>query len=50
VTRLVHFLWADGSPLCVAAIDEAGDSCEDTEVTAKDGRALLIELMHWSEW
>ena len=39
---LMLFLKADGSPLCLAAIDEAGDSCEDPLVTDKDGRVVLI--------
>jgi hypothetical protein len=42
VDRLVRFFWTDGSPLCIAAIDEAGDSCEDTKVTDKDGRTSLM--------
>jgi hypothetical protein len=42
VDRLVRFFWTDGLPLCIAAIDEAGDSCEDTKVMDKDGRALLM--------
>ena len=42
MARLIHLGEGDGSPLCVAAIDEAGDSCEDTLVTDKDGRVVLI--------
>ena len=42
MARLMRFLMVDGSPLCVASIDEAGDSCEDTLVTGMDGRVVLI--------